>query len=412
MANWLGLKGAVHSMTIPRIEVIRPAEGRRLADEAPPQLSNDNARRLHGTDKIQSQRKTARMERDAARGYSINVKQVILAFAIEFLIIGLILTSQYLIAAEQGPRVFEALLFPIALAMVELARVPLAIAVRTQHSWNIKLAAALGVASAIVVTSFSLSTIAYRTFDPRLTQANDTHNDLLNLAGQRPSLAAQIATSQGAVEQKTKERDSINDNIKSVTSQLTAQQSQTCATVSVPNPNPQGPPLTTQSCRVNPVLKPLQLELAAQNLKLKEFEVALKQAQVQAERARDELVQFDGKLGKAEANYRETINHSQLHSYTAMLFRKDPRDVSDGEVKTLEWYLVVVPSIAAAFASTLIAITAVRRIPADPINVTPIPDEAAAYLFGPLLAAIKTEARATVSEAMSGRSKAASSIGG
>jgi hypothetical protein len=145
-------------MAIPRIDVLRPAEPRRAADAAPPQLSNDNAGRPLGIDKRRSfHRKTARTERDVARGYSINVKQVVLAFAIEFLIIGLILTSQYFIATEQGPRFFEALLFPIALAMVELARVPLAIAVRTQHSWNIKLAAALGVASAIVVTSFSLS---------------------------------------------------------------------------------------------------------------------------------------------------------------------------------------------------------------------------------------------------------------
>lgn len=293
--------------------------------------------------------------------------------------------------------------------MVELARVPLAIAVRTQHSWNIKLTAALGVASAIVVTSFSLSTIAYRTFDPRLSQANDKHNDLIKLEAQRPSITARIATLEGSVEQRTKERDSVYQHLNTVTSQLTAQQTQNCATVSVPNPTPGGPPLTKHTCKDNPVLKPLQAELAAQNMKLKESEAALKETQAQAERERNELVQFDDKLGKAGADYRETINHSQLHSYTAMLFRKDPRDVSDGEVKTLEWYLIVVPSIAAAFASTLIAITAVRRIRPDPVAVTPIPDEAAAYLFGPLLAAIKMEARATVSEAMNGRSKAAAS---
>jgi hypothetical protein len=290
------------------------------------------------------------------------------------LIIGLILTSQYFIASEQGPRVLEALLFPIALAMVELARVPLAIAVRTQNSWNIKLAAALGVASAIVVTSFSLSTIAYRTFDPRLTQANDTHNDFLKLAGQRHSLTAQLESSQGAVEQRAKKRDSISAHINTLTSQLTARQAQTCTTISAPNPNPQGPALTTQSCRTNPVLKPLHAEIASQNVKLKESEATLKQAQQQVEGARHDLVAFDDKLGKAEADHRETINHSQLHSYTAMLFRKDPRDVSDGEVKTLEWYLIVVPSIAAAFASTLIAITAVRRIPPEPTAVAQIPD--------------------------------------
>ena len=44
--------------------------------------------------------------------------------------------------------------------------VPLAIAVRIQKSWNIKLAALLGVMCAVVVTSFSLSQIGHLTFNP------------------------------------------------------------------------------------------------------------------------------------------------------------------------------------------------------------------------------------------------------
>ena len=140
-------------------------------------------------------------------------------------------------------------------------------------------------------------------------------------------------------------------------------------------------------------------------------EAALKQLQTRAERDRNELIRFDERLGKAQSAYRETINHSQLHSYTAMLFRKDPREVSDGEVKTLEWYLIIIPSIAAALASTLIAITAVRKIQPKSDGVTTIPDEAAAYLFGPLLETIRTEARATVSEALNSRLKARSPAG-
>jgi hypothetical protein len=203
--------GAIQSMTTISKNYVRPPEITNVADDAVSSC-NDNLRAFPSMGAARSsERKTARMARDVTRGYSINVKQVILAFTIEFLIIGLILTSQYLIAAEQGPRIFEALLFPIALAMVELARVPLAIAVRTQNSWNIKLAAALGVASAIVVTSFSLSTIAYRTFDPRLGQANDTHNEWLNLKQQRPSFENQQAAVATAVDQKIKERDNIND---------------------------------------------------------------------------------------------------------------------------------------------------------------------------------------------------------
>jgi hypothetical protein len=167
-----------------------------------------------------------RASRDRARGYSINIKQVVLAFVIEFTIIGLILTSQCLIAFEQGPHAFEALLFPIALAMVELARVPLAIAVRTQPSWSVKVAAAVGVLSAVVVTSFSLSTIAYRTFDPRLSQANDSHNDWLSLNTQRVSLVTQRANAEADVEQRIKERDGINELIKTVMGQISTQPGQ------------------------------------------------------------------------------------------------------------------------------------------------------------------------------------------
>jgi hypothetical protein len=338
-----------------------------------------------------------RASRDRARGYSINIKQVVLAFVIEFTIIGLILTSQCLIAFEQGPHAFEALLFPIALEMVELARVPLAIAVRTQPSWSVKVAAAVGVLSAVVVTSFSLSTIAYRTFDPRLSQANDSHNDWLSLNTQRVSLVTQRANAEA--DERIKERDGINELIKTVMGQISTQPGQSCTTISVPNPTPGAPPGSKQVCRDNPALKPLQTELAALNGKLKETETGLRVSQVKADQTRQQITDFDDKLGKAEAAYRNTINNSQLHSYTAMLFRKDPRDVSDAEVKTLEWYLVIIPSIAAAFASTLIAITAVRRVKSSN-SMTSIPDDAANYLFGPLLAAIKAEARATVLDAM------------
>jgi hypothetical protein len=118
----------------------------------------------------------SRLERDIARGYSINVKQVVLAFAVEFWIIGLIIVGTYLLIAESDrdhvsrEAIFSALLLPAALAMVELARVPLAIAVRTQDTWHIKLFAVLGVVAAITVTTFSLSQIAWKTFDIRIAE--------------------------------------------------------------------------------------------------------------------------------------------------------------------------------------------------------------------------------------------------
>jgi hypothetical protein len=251
--------------------------------------------------------------RDRARGYSINVKQVVLAFAIEFTIIGLILTSQCLIAIEQGSRAFDALLFPIALAMVELARVPLALAVRTQPSWSVKIGAVVGVLSAVVVTTFSLSTIAFRTFDPRLSQPNESHSDLLKLKDQRASLVTQKTSAEDDVQQRIKDRDDINETIKSVTGQLSLQPGQNCTTISVPSTTYGAPPGSRQVCRENPALKPLQTRLATLDGQRKEAETALKASQVKADQARQQIAGFDDKLGKAEAKDRDTINHSQLH---------------------------------------------------------------------------------------------------
>ena len=84
-----------------------------------------------------------------------------------------------------------------------------------------------------------------------------------------------------------------------------------------------------------------------------------------------------------------------------MIRQKPPAEVTDAEVKALESYLIFIPSIAAALASTLLAISAVRRIrPRRPDPPITIPDEAARYLFGPLLDALRKEASDAVAVAL------------
>jgi hypothetical protein len=134
---------------------------------------------------------------------------------------------------------------------------------------------------------------------------------------------------------------------------------------------------------------------------MSEAEGVIKQAQEQLERARAALRPIDEAISKAQTQYGDRVYQSQLHAYTAMLFRKDPQEVTDGEVKTLQWYLIVIPSIAAALSSTLIAMTAIRRFKkAAPEPVASLPDEAVAYLFGPLLTAIREEASRAVTAAV------------
>jgi hypothetical protein len=145
-------------------------------------------------------------------------------------------------------------------------------------------------------------------------------------------------------------------------------------------------------------LNTLKAQLASTKKELEVAESAIKQA-------REDMKGLDRRpiedeLAKAEEDYRAAVRKSQLHSYTGMIKGKAAAEVTEAEVKNLEKYLIIIPSIAAAFASTLIAITAVRRIkPPEPL-LTAIPDDAATYLFGPLVEAIRAEANAAVAAAV------------
>src|ERR1700737_4095833 len=165
-------------------------------------------------------RKLSRLERDQERGYSINVKQIVLAFAVEFVIIGLILTNNFVTVAQlpdvTNLKTVSFLLFPIAMAMVELARVPLAIAVRTQNSWNIKLAALIGVLCAVAVTSVSLILIGNSTFNPRLEDTHKKDDALADLRGKKQERLAQIRIADDLVQQRRRDRDAADKATQSL----------------------------------------------------------------------------------------------------------------------------------------------------------------------------------------------------
>ena len=365
------------------------------------------------------ERNQIRLERDIARGYSVNVKQVVLAFAVEFWIIGLIIAGTYLLVAENGhltgEALFGALLFPAALAVVELARVPLAIATRTQNVWHIKFLAALGVLAAITVTSFSLSQIAWKTFDNRLADATQANDRLTEVKNKKAALRDKNDQWQRDVKDKIAARNNVNERLGALEAQLTKIGSSSVTTPKLVL-GPDGKPLTdasghavtasNQKTDVSQIqLNALKGQIASTRKELEVAEAAVQQAYGQQKTF--DPSQMDEELRKTEAEYRAAVNNSQLHTYTAMFTGKAVAEVTDSDVRNFEKYLIVIPSIAAALASTLIAITSVRRIkPREPQPVVAIPDEAANYLFGPLMAAIQKTARDAVTEAMSGNARA------
>jgi len=320
-------------------------------------------------------------------------------------IIGLILTNIYVTVAQlPDPSTFktiQALLFPIAMAMVELARVPLAIAVRTQPSWNIKLAALLGVLCAVAVTSNSLYSIGASSFTPRLEDTHKKNDLLLDLQSRKKLQEIEIQRADQNVEQKLKERDDINQEVQTRSKQLTEQKPQECVPITLPSPAPGAPPIVSSRCTPNPVLKTLYADITSLKAKLAQAEVVLKQAQTERASEKYSTRSIDEEIAKAATEDRESIFQSQLHSLAAMLFGVDPKDVTAGQLKTLEFYLIFISSIAAAFSSTLIAMTAIRKI-RQPKSQTlaDLPSDAMEYLFGPLVVAIRQEAREAVAAAV------------
>jgi len=358
------------------------------------------------------ERHAFRRDRDLERGYRINIKQIVLAFVVEFFIIGIVLTGQYLYAVQipNASRyvVMQTMLFPVALAMVELARVPLAVAVRIQKSWNIQFAALLGVACAVVVTSASLYQIGNFTFNPRLERVHDASDKLTTARQDRVSFLGRKRQAQDLLDQKTRDWNVLSERYATLSSQLNAQPGHTCTATPTTKVNSDGTQttITTQACKTNPALKALQSELSDAKLKIAELDTAKRQAQ--ADLAKYDQRATDDESNAAEAKYRDAVYQSPLHSYTAMLFNKDPQNVTEGEVKTLEWYLILIPSIAAALSSTLIAMTAVHRIRrAKSQAPTTMPDEAMGYLLGPLVKVLEQEARTAISAAAKSQTAAA-----
>ena len=101
-----------------------------------------------------------------------------------------------------------------------------------------------------------------------------------------------------------------------------------------------------------------QLQIASEN----RAEASKKLEEANAARNTLSLTDANKLYTEAEVDYREALFHSQLHSFTAMAFGKDPNQVTEGEIASFLRVFVFLPAVLVALASTLLAITAVHRI--------------------------------------------------
>jgi hypothetical protein len=323
-----------------------------------------------------SQKELRASERDQQRGYSINYKQVGLAFAIEIIVVIISLMGAGLMAAKYGRTSTDYVLMmlaPVAYAMVELTRVPLALATRTQRNHFMKIVAALAVLCAAGVTVKSMSMLGEIMFRPRLEAVAEAKQHLDKVNHDRDSIAYAIKAADELVAQRKNEREAAEQQLSRTTTEMGKHPGQTCSSIFGTDKN--GKDYRTQRCTPDPATLALNQQLHSYSEDRAEASKKLEEANAK----RDALSLTDAakRSTDADANYRDALFHSQLHSFTSMVFAKDPNQVTEGEIASFLRVFVFLPAIFVALASTLLAMTAVNHIkPKRDVAQVVVPDAA------------------------------------
>lgn len=338
-----------------------------------------------------AEREAARQARDQQRGYSISYKRLTLAFIIEGIIVATSLVGAWLFASIYGGKDSNAfwmmLLAPVAYGVIEFSRVPLAISIRTQPSKILRVIAAVGVIGAAAVTVKSISQLGEIMFRPRLTEAVNAQAKLADAKAAQTTLDRQITDADAVVSQRTAQLAEAEKRLKDGNTELGALPAQRCFRTSTTTRD--GRRVTGTRCTTDPRTEAMKESLTGAQRDRREASDRLDAAR--AERAKLDRASIDRAASEAAVAYRDAVLHSQLHSFTAMVFFKDPGQVTDKEIHSFLFFFVFVPAIGASLAATLLALTAVERVREEDDIV--LDASAGSFILEPFAADILRQAR-------------------
>jgi hypothetical protein len=319
---------------------------------------------------LNSREKSARIrqERDIARGYSINMKYLTIAFISEGLVIILSLIGAVLFAIQYGHNdwILMGFMFlaPIGYAVVELTRVPLAILVRTQPNYFLKLLFFIGILCASAVTTKSLSQMGEMMFRPRMMEVNNARHNYHEAMGKRDAFQGEYAARKSVLDEANKSLTSANEasaaQVEALKETGKPQMCPTTFTYRDRNGRTQrgtrnAPcPESAASKAIRGTMTDQQGTVTAARQKVDEASKALT--------ALGTAEQVEANVVATKKVYGDAIAHSQLHAFTGMFFAKDPADVTEGELSNFLRLFVFIPAICASLASTLLAMGSVTRI--------------------------------------------------
>ncbi|MGU3537026.1 ATPase [Methylobacterium sp. A54F] len=351
--------------------------------------------------KLESERWTH--ERHVERGYRIKWGYVGIAYLVEFMVIGASLAGAWLFAgyySDGDSRAFSfMLLAPLVYAAVELCRVPLGILARTQRSWFVRALAIIGIVFAAGVTTKSVSQLGEMMFHPRLMDAAKAKTALKDAQADRASLDTRIAAADARVQQYTTELDQIEKRSADNAQQLAGLPAQRCERIS--GTNSRGQRYSNLKC----VTDPRTATLSASVTKASADRAVVTKDLEEARKARALLDRgaADRRVADTEQAYRNSVNRSQLHSFTAMVYGVDPIEVTDAQVHAFLRIFVFVPALCAAFASTILALCAVsvRKTFMDEDDLGAVVNaEATPYMLAPFAEGIVQEVNASLQKSV------------
>jgi hypothetical protein len=346
--------------------------------------------------KVAAAENAEKIARDQRRGYAVDFKRVVMAYGVEAVVASASAYGQYLLALQYGSdwlTTQEMVLAPIAYATVELCRVPLALSVRAHRQWPICLAAFVGVIGAAGITVKSMSQLGNMMFSPRLTEVVTAREKLDLAQATDDQLSQHIAVADTLVNQRRDEQRLAVDNEKAAGSDLAGLPTLPCHPVSWYDRRAKTV-IKTTVCAPDTRSAALTSNLSATRSDAKTaqdaYEWALK------ERNKLDRGAADRTLADARAAYREAVRKSQLHDFASMVWGISPSEVTDGMVAQFLRWFVFGSAVCVAFASTLIAFTAITRVkPAKPSTIM-VHNRNGEFILGPFAEKVIAEAKAAV----------------
>ncbi len=337
---------------------------------------------------------------NASQGYRIDYKYLGMAYGIEAAVVATSLLSAWFFAKIYGHNDFDTMammmLAPIAYAGIEIARVPLALALRTQPSFFWKLVFAIMVLCAVAVSVKSLSQLGEVMFRPRLIDVTRTTAALKDAQSAEAAFAGKVHDADAVVTQRTAELSDAQARLKAVNSELGALPADKCARVW--HLNSLGRRFSSQECHADGRQKVMSVNLADAEKTRADASDKLDAAR----KVRDALdaTAVAKRVADMELARRDAVLNSQLHSFTGMFFGKDPTEVTEGELHSFLRFFVFFPAIFASLAATALALASVTPLRAAPEAVEVDEQALVDQLLSPLTRSLDAHAEKAASIAV------------